>query len=89
LERVAAKAEGSGGFLNFAVADAGSANLDMLACAVYQGANFTQIGIPATPTRIVRVADHVTERGTFTAQLTLRHRSYPTLLEKLFVEPDD
>jgi hypothetical protein len=29
------------------------------------------------------VADHVTERGTLTAQLTLRHRSYPTLLEKL------
>ena len=65
----------SGGFLNFAVADAGGANLEMLARAVHDSANFPQVGIPATPTRIVRVADHVTERGALTAQLTLRHLS--------------
>ena len=75
LERVEAKVRSSGGFLDFACADAGSANLEMFTRALYDGANFSQIGIPATPTRIVRVADHVTERGTFTAQLTLRHLS--------------
>ena len=73
LEGDAAKVRDSGGFLDFAGADAGSANLEMLARAFYDRANFSQVGIPATPTRIVRVADHVTERGTFTAQLTLRH----------------
>ena len=69
----AAKARSSGSFLNFAVANAGSANLHVFARALYQSADTSQIGIPATPTRIVRVADHVTERGALTAQLTLRH----------------
>ena len=73
LEKDAAKVRDSGGFLDFAGADAGSANLEVLARAIYQGADCSQVGVPATPTGIVRVADHVTERGTFTAQLTLRH----------------
>ena len=75
LKRNGAKARSSGGFLNFAGTDAGSANLEMLARAFYDCADAPQIGIPATPTRIVRVADHVTERGALTAQLTLRHLS--------------
>jgi hypothetical protein len=73
LKREEAKARSSSGFLDFACADAGSANLEMLTRAIYGCADFSQVGIPATPTRIVRVADHVTERGAFTAQLTLRH----------------
>jgi hypothetical protein len=73
LKRNGAKARSSGGFLDFAGANAGGANLKMLARTFYDGANFSQIGIPATPTRIVRVADHVTKRGALTAQLTLRH----------------
>ena len=73
LKREAAKARSSSGFLNFARADAGSANLEVLTRAIDGRANFSQVRIPATPARIVRVADHVTERGTFTAQLTLRH----------------
>jgi hypothetical protein len=73
LKRNGAKARSSGGFLDFAVADAGGANLDMLARAIDQSADCSQVGIPTTPTRIVRVADHVTERGRLPAQLTLRH----------------
>jgi hypothetical protein len=61
LNRDSAKARSSGGFLDFAVADAGSANLEVLTRAVDDRADFPQVGIPATPTRIVRVADHVTE----------------------------
>jgi hypothetical protein len=75
LKRNGSKARSSGGFLDFAVADAGGANLEMLARAVDQCADSPQIGIPATPTRIVRVGDHVTERGALAAQLTLRHLS--------------
>ena len=75
LKRNGDKARSSGGFLDFAVADARGANLEMLARAVDQSANSPQIGIPATPTRIVRVGDHVTERRALTAQLTLRHLS--------------
>lgn len=75
LKRNGAKVRSSGGFLDFAVADAGGANLEMLARAIDQSADGPQVGIPATPTRIVRVGDHVTERGAFTAQLTLRHLS--------------
>lgn len=75
LKRKGAKARSSGGFLNFAVADTGGANLEMLARAVDQSADGPQVGIPATPTRVVRVGDHVTERGALTAQLTLRHLS--------------
>jgi hypothetical protein len=75
LKRNGNKARNSGGFLNFAVADAGGAHLEMLARAIDKSADSPQIGIPATPTRIVRVGDHVTERGALTAQLTLRHLS--------------
>jgi len=75
LKRNGAKVRSSGGFLDFAVADAGGADLDMLARTFYESPNLPQVGIPATPTRIVRVGDHVTERGAFTAQLTLRHLS--------------
>jgi hypothetical protein len=74
LERAKAKAGNSGGFLYAAHADAGGANTQLLPRAVNYRANHFEVRIPAPPPRVVRVADHVSERGAFAAQLTLRHR---------------
>jgi hypothetical protein len=58
-----------GCFRDAAGPNAGSANTNLLARAIDHGADALQIGIPAAAAGIVRVADHVTERGTLAAKL--------------------
>jgi hypothetical protein len=74
-KRAKAKARNSGSFLYAAIANAGRANTDLLSRSVHQRANLPEVGVPAPPSRIVRVADHIAECRAFAAQLTLRHRS--------------
>jgi hypothetical protein len=73
LKEIVAKANSSGRFLDAADADAGCANTHLLAGAINDRANVPQVGIPPAPTRIVRVADHVTKGRALAAQFTLRH----------------
>jgi len=74
LKRIKAKARNSGSFLHAAVANAGRADTEMLGGRSHHGANSPEVGIPAPPPRIVRVADDISECRALAAQLTLRHR---------------
>jgi hypothetical protein len=66
-----------GSLFDFARADAGGAHTHLLASAGHQRANLLQIGIPAPPARIIRVADHVAKMRTFAANLTLHCHCCP------------
>jgi hypothetical protein len=80
LDPGADKADRSSRFLDATVADARGANAHLLAGAIDKRAHVLEVGIPAAPSRIVRVADHIAKMRTFAAQLTLRHLFLPTLL---------
>jgi hypothetical protein len=85
-DRVKAKAGNSGSFLYAAVANAGRANTNLFPRSVDDRANHSKVRIPASPPRIVRVTDHVSERRSFAAQHTLRHRLIPLCYEIVQVQ---
>jgi hypothetical protein len=65
------KMKGSGGFLNFAGANAGGANTHRFRVAAGSRAHAFQVRIPSAAPRIVRMANHVAVLGAFAAQFTL------------------
>ena len=60
----------SGGLLNLARADASGADEKGLVGAVYNGSHAAQVGIPASPGHVMRVADAIAMHGTFSADVT-------------------
>ncbi len=72
------------GFLDFAGADAGGADTNALAGAIYQRANGLQVDVPAALGHVVRVADAVAELRTTAAYFTnLSHKTGISLDVKL------
>jgi hypothetical protein len=69
---VKSKAGVSGGFLYLAGADARRAYADLLPHARHDGAQALQVRIPPAPTRVIRVADHISKMRRFAAELTLQ-----------------
>jgi hypothetical protein len=65
------KMKGSGGFLNFAGANASGANTHRFRVAAGSRAHALQVRVPPAAPRIVRVANHVAVLGAFAAQFTL------------------
>jgi hypothetical protein len=65
------KIRGSGGFLDFASANASGARTNRFRVAAGSGAYPLQIGIPTPAPGIVGVAHHVAILGTFAAEITL------------------
>jgi hypothetical protein len=62
--------EGLGGFCHFASTNAGRADPELLTNAFDHGANGLEVGIPATPRKVMRVADPVSVNGTLSANIT-------------------
>ena len=68
---------GSGGFFDAAGANAGRANAHVALGSADDGAHAAEIGIPAAPARVVRVADHIAKLRGFPAEFTLHgHKSF-------------
>jgi hypothetical protein len=57
-----------GCFRDAAGPNAGSAHADLFASAIHHSADALKIRIPSATARIVRVTDHVPERGAFAAK---------------------
>jgi hypothetical protein len=64
------KRKASGGFLDFAVSNAGSANANAFGSAVHDGAHALQIDVPTPLAYVVGVADPVPEHGPAPAEIT-------------------
>ena len=65
-----------GGFLNFAAANAGSANADPFRRALHDGVNRLKVEVPAAFGYVMRVADAVPEFGPAPANFTyFRHNN--------------
>jgi hypothetical protein len=67
--------------LNFAAANAGSANAQPLGCAVHDGTDGLEIEVPAAFGYIMRVADAIPELGAAPANFTyFRHNDIAPLV---------
>jgi hypothetical protein len=70
----------SGGFLDFACANAGGAHLQLFAIAAHQRAYQLQVGIPTPAPSIIGVTHYVAVLRTFAAQFTLHCHFYFLIL---------
>jgi len=76
-ERLALKSGGfkvwcSGCFFHSPGANAGGANSDVLPASIHDRVHAPKVWIPASPPRVVRVADHVSIARRFAAEFTLQ-----------------